>query len=132
MQRPEQTDDRELGLQALTGLRTVPVESPAAEPEPNADGDRTDAGGPFDSEREFRFCKAVVAEPMLPSSRYPALAGMAPKTAQPIRESLLTKGYLREHKIETGRRGRSAICLEPLPAGIAAIAQHLGSGVTEC
>lgn len=132
MQHSEQPNDRELGLQALTTLRTVPVESPAAEPEPNADEHTTEAAGPFDSEREFRFCKAVVEEPMLPSSRYPGLAGMAPKTAQPIRESLVAKGYLREHKIETGRRGRSAICLEPLPAGIAAVAEYLDSGGTKC
>lgn len=75
----------------------------------------------FASEREYRFCKAVVSHPLRPSSAYPRLAGLSPKTAQPIRRRLVSLQFIRERPLDVGSRGRTALLLEPLPAGIAAV-----------
>ena len=79
---------------------------------------------PFASEREYRFCKAVVDHPLKASSTYPKLAGMSSKTAQAVRRSLIEKGYIRGHALDTKGRGRSALVLEVLAAGKAAVSQH--------
>ena len=76
----------------------------------------------FDSDQEFRLCKAVVGHPLQKSSRYPKLAGISAKTAQPLRHALVAKGYIREHTMNSGRRGRNTILLEALPAGANAVA----------
>jgi hypothetical protein len=83
----------------------------------------------FDSEQEFRFCQAVVDHPMQPSSTYHKLAGIGPNTVKPIRQRLIHKGYLREHRIHTGRKGRSTLVLEPLPKGIDAVNEYLIRGI---
>ncbi len=75
----------------------------------------------FASEREYRFCKAVVSHPLRPSSAYPRLAGLSPKTAQPIRRRLVSLQFIREQPLDVGSRGRTALLLEPLAAGIAAV-----------
>lgn len=79
---------------------------------------------PFESPQEHLFCKAVVEHPMQPSSSYPKLAGIGSKSAKPIREKLISKKFIRRHSLDTGRRGRSSILLEPLEAGTAAVRQY--------
>jgi hypothetical protein len=78
----------------------------------------------FTSDQEYLFCKAVCEHPMQPSSSYPKLAGISSKNAKPVREQLVAKGYIREHRLDSGRRGRSTIMLEPLPEGIAATQKY--------
>ena len=48
-------------------------------------------GSLFDSDQEYRFCKAVADHPMQPSSTYPKLAGIAAKSAKRIREKLIAR-----------------------------------------
>jgi hypothetical protein len=79
---------------------------------------------PFSNQQEYRFCRAVVNSPMQPSSTYPKIAGISPKSAKAIREQLIAKGFIREHRLDPGQRGRSALLLEPLPAGQNAVNQH--------
>ena len=79
---------------------------------------------PFSSDQVYRFCRAVANHPMEPSSAYPKLAGVSPKSAKAIRRELTEKGLICEHLMDLGGRGRSAILLEALPAGIAALVQH--------
>lgn len=76
---------------------------------------------PLLNRREFLYCRAVVHNPFLPSSRYPKLAGISPKTAQPIRDRLIVCGLLRTHKQDTSGRGRSSLLIEPLPAALEAV-----------
>ena len=88
--------------------------SPTGEPKPSL----------FQSQQEYLFCKAVVDHPMQPSSSYPKLAGISSKSAKLIRETLLAKKFIRTHSLDTGGRGRSAILLEPLETGMAAVQQY--------
>jgi len=83
----------------------------------------------FDSEQEFLFCKAVADHPMQASSAYPKLAGISSKTATKVRLQLVAKGFIREHTLDSGGRGRSSILLEVLPAGIEAIKEYQGGRV---
>ncbi|MFC1675946.1 hypothetical protein ACFL3G_02650 [Planctomycetota bacterium] len=66
------------------------------------------------SPSEFKFILAVVEHPMCPSSEYAKLAGIGPNTVQRIRPVLIEKGFIKEHKLNTGNRGRSTILIEPL------------------
>jgi len=64
------------------------------------------------SDAELRFLRAVLQHPQKPSSRYARLAGMGTKQAISLRKSLVDRGFLREHIVATGGRGRNAIVLE--------------------
>lgn len=66
------------------------------------------------SEADLRYLIAVVRNPGQPSSTYPHLAGVGARRAQDIRKRLTDEGYLREHCVSTGSRGRTSIVLEPL------------------
>ena len=79
------------------------------------------------SEAERRYLQVVVDHPAQPSSKYPSLAGIGIHQAISIRRILVERGYLREHKVNTGRRGRASIVLEPLPAALAALGLQEGA-----
>jgi len=68
-------------------------------------------------EAELRFLRAVLNHPALPSSHYAKLAGFGAKRAIAIRKELVLGGFLREHKVATGPRGRNAIVLEVTSRG---------------
>ena len=116
-----------MGIASLLALPTVPAEEFANWGKDPLEAKRTPAEsglGPFESEREGRFCKAVVDHPLQPSSSYPKIAGISAKTAQPIRRRLVAAGYIREHTVDSGRRGRSTILLEAQQPGIEAVSQY--------
>lgn len=73
------------------------------------------------TDSEFRYLKAIVDKPMQASSTYPKLAGVSSKTAGKFRKTFVSKGFIKEHKLETGGRGRNTILLEVLTAGIKAV-----------
>ena len=133
------------GLEPLLALPVVCASISTAESDPpnERDGeyeafDRHADGGsnspssnptsPFDSERAYRYCKAVAQDPFKPCSHYPAVAGMSTKTALPIRKSLVNRGWIRERTVNSGGRGRARILLEPTPQGIDAVARHEAMG----
>jgi len=63
----------------------------------------------FDSEKEYRFCKAVVDNPLLNSSEYKKpIINMSSKTAGPIRKILVEKGYIVELKLDS-KKGRGFV-----------------------
>lgn len=70
------------------------------------------------SPSELRLVQAVVKNPMRPSGEYPKLARISPNTFQKVRPGLVDKGFIREHRLESGGRGRNTILLEPLEAAI--------------
>lgn len=70
------------------------------------------------TEPEWRYVRAVVAEPGKASSYYARLAGVNGKRAAEIRRRLIDGGYIREHALATERRGRTAIVIEPLEPAI--------------
>lgn len=63
---------------------------------------------------ELKLLRTIVEHPMRRSSEYAKLAGISPNTLLKIRPSLIKRGFIRENKLETSSRGRSAILLEPL------------------
>ncbi len=128
---------RQTGLGRLESLPVVPALEYFSPPPEGGACDDTGAvahGGvgntepAFADEREFRLLKAVIEAPLRPSSRYPKLAGISTKTAVILRRRLVEKGYLRERTLDTGRRGRSTILLEVLPAGMASVDMHKSKG----
>jgi hypothetical protein len=121
---------RGFGLESLLALPTVRAEEFLnwGRPKTCADeGAARPVKGPFESDREYRFCRAVIEHPFEPSSSYAKLAGISSKIAGPIRKRLVSVGYLREHAVDSARRGRSAVLLELLPAGVAAVAEFESS-----
>ncbi len=81
------------------------------------------AGPPPLSETEIRYLQAIIANKGKPSSVYAKIASISGKRAAEIRKRLVNDGYLREHAVATGQRGRSAIILEPLDRAYEAIGQ---------
>jgi hypothetical protein len=77
---------------------------------------------PILDEAAIRFIKVVLQNPGRPSSAYTRLAGLGAQQAIEIRERLVAAGFLREHRVTTGARGRQAIVLEPMPAAYDAVA----------
>jgi hypothetical protein len=70
---------------------------------------------------EHNFLKSVVDNPGKPSSQYAKASGVSGKRALEIRLRLISEGYLREHTVATGQRGRNAQILEPLDKALAAL-----------
>ncbi len=108
MALPVAVADEFIGWQR-TG-RTATDRSPAA---------ATGNGGVSDV--ELRYIQAVIHNPGAPSSMLPKLARISPKRAQKTRSRLVELGYFREHKVSTGKRGRTAIVLEPLEPALQAV-----------
>lgn len=85
---------------------------------PAADTETNESGL---SNAEIRYIKSVIDHPGKPSSALPKLAHVSSRRAQEIRRHLVDMGYLREHRVSTGKRGRSAVVLEPLEPALQAI-----------
>ncbi len=66
---------------------------------------------------ELRLLKAIVENPMRPSSDYPKLAKTSPNTFQKVRPILIDKRLIREYKLQTVGRGRCTIRLGPTEQG---------------
>ena len=81
---------------------------------------------PVLDEAAMRFLKAVIHNPGQPSSNYARLARLGTKQAVEIRNRLVAAGYLREHPLATGVRGRQSIVLEPTPAALVAVTDNGG------
>ena len=73
------------------------------------------------TDSEFRLLKAIVDNPMLSSSSYVKLARISPNTLKKLRPILIEKGFIVEHIMDSGNRGRSKRVWEPLDAGKQAI-----------
>ncbi len=86
----------------------------------------TTSSSPGLGDVELRYLRAIVDEPGKPSSTYTRKVRIGGKKAADIRKKLVEDGYLREHKVATQARGRSAIVLEPLDPAVAAISQVEG------
>ena len=77
----------------------------------------TDPAKAAASEAELKLLRAIVDNPLRPSSEYPRLARISPNTFQKLRPILISRGLIRERKLETGgHRGRSTLRLEALEA----------------
>ena len=80
------------------------------------------------SEVELRFLDTVIATPGQPSSCYAKAARMNGAAAASVRARLVTLGYLREHPLATGKRGRMSLVLEPLPKALTAVSTQSKTG----
>jgi len=82
----------------------------------------TQPAKPVIDEASLRFLKVVLQNPGRASSAYPRLAGLGAQQALKIRTRLVEAGFLREHRVTTGSRGRQSIVLEPLPPAYEVVA----------
>ncbi len=82
----------------------------------------------FEDEREYRFCKKIIEQPLLPSSQYPKLVGIGIQTAVKIRKKLIAQGYIKERAVDSSGRGRSTLLVEATPAGIEAVDMYEKGG----
>lgn len=116
----------------LDGLESLPVE-PAIGFEnwsPNGSGGSVTPTAEFTtnstvSDAHISYLRAVAEHPGRPSSAFTKIVGISPKRAQAIRKQLIDDGFLREHAVATGARGRTAIVLEPLEPAYALLALQL-------
>ncbi len=117
------TSQNNTGLEALLALPTVAAEEYAAwqpgsssrkaRPRDGISADRP----PALPEAERRLLRTIVENPGGTATSYAKLAHMSPSRAAAARSLLVEKGYIREHRVATGGRGRCAIILEPLAPG---------------
>jgi hypothetical protein len=70
---------------------------------------------------DLRVLEAVIDRPGRPTSEYAKAAGMSGGRAAEIRDRLTDLGYLRQHRLATGQRGRTATVLEPLAPAYEAV-----------
>lgn len=125
-------DDNDLGLDALLVLPVQPArivdihsgQAPIPTNKTETPSQLPASTQPVLSEAELRYLSAVIENPGRPSSAYAALAGMSPKRAMILRKDLLARGYLRQHVMATGQRGREAFVLEPTDAAREVLAQY--------
>jgi len=115
-------------LGPLAGLQYEPATEFFEQACPSATAPTTQATSAFTDERAFRFCRAVVDQPLQPSGEYARLAGVGTQTAVRLRTALVAKGFIREHTLQTGKRGRAAILLDATDAGRTAVTEHLAAG----
>ena len=85
-------------------------QKPSQAPAPTPSG----APQPHLTAAEHRLVHAVVEAPMRRSTEYVKLARMSPNKLQTTRSSLIERGFIREHLLESAGRGRPAKVLEPL------------------
>jgi hypothetical protein len=123
-----------VGHRALEVFRVVPAQEffKKSDTLASSECDARVAVSPFLDDREYRFCKAVVDNPLQASSQYPKLVKISTKTAFTIRQRLIDKGFIRERTLDLARRGRSTILLEASESGIAALALHEQLGHSSC
>jgi len=122
--------DDDQGLGSLDNLPVIPAEEFAdwgTSESPSAP--HTVSGPPpsptsLQSEQEYKFLKAVVDQPMQPSSAYRKLAGIKAELVRPIRQRLLQCGHIRTHVMNIGQRSRTALLLEALPTGKTAVSHY--------
>jgi len=70
---------------------------------------------------EVRFLRAVIDNPAGSSSALPRKLQISARRSIEIRRALIEGGYLREHRVNLGARGRAAIVLEALAPAFEAL-----------
>lgn len=120
--------EAEQSVKALDSLPTVFADEFAHwQPQPVIEVEEsTQSARPKLSELELRYLKAVVAEPNKPSSFYCKTAHINGQRAAQIRQRLITDGFVSEHALSLGIRGRHALVLEPLEPAFAVVATANG------
>lgn len=122
---------RQHGLETLPVVRSEEFDNwPRDEAQPS-DGPvspkvTTGEAGSLDK-AELKYLHAVIRHSGKPSSVYPKLARIGTKKALRIRQRLIELGYLREHQLQTGKKGRAAIVLEPLEKAIRLVGERSSS-----
>jgi hypothetical protein len=105
-------------LISLSHLKVDPVEFTHWSARPRIEVPSQQVPPPLLTDSEYRLLKAIVDNPMLASSQYVKLAKISYNTLSKLRPEFIKKGFVREHPIDSGKRGRSKLILEPLEAGI--------------
>ena len=88
--------------------------------DPAQRGDHTDTHGRSLDEAELAFLRAVIETPGLRTSDLVKRLKMGQRRIIAIRRRLVERGYLREHEVATGGRGRPSVIVEPLEPALRA------------
>ncbi len=121
---PVSDQQADQSLAALSHLKVEPVEFVQWSARPRIDVSSQQPQASTLTDSEYRLLKAIVDHPMLSSSQYVKLAKISPNTLSKLRPELIQRGFIREHEIDSGKRGRTKRMLEPLEAGIKAVQAH--------
>jgi len=111
-------------LKSLDDLDVEPVEFNSWPPVERISVGATNKNTCQLTDSEFRLLKAIVDNPMLPSSHYVKLAKISPNTLSKLRPIFLTKGFIREHVEDSSNHGRSKRIWEPLEIAKQIIAEN--------
>ena len=124
--KPVSDNEADDSLKSLADLTVEPVEFSDWSPTPRITiGDDKKKQPSITSKlspSEFRLLQAIIDHPMLPSSHYVKLARISPNTLRKLRPLLIKKGFIKEHLLESGRRGRRQRIWEPLESAKQAVA----------
>jgi len=112
-------------LNALSHLKVEPVEFTHWSAQPRIEVSPQQSQATMLIESEYRLLKAIIDNPMLSSSQYVTLAKISPNTLRKLRPELIQKGFIREHEVDSGKRGRTKRILEPLELGINAVKAYV-------
>ncbi|HBG25842.1 MAG: hypothetical protein A2Y10_08335 [Planctomycetes bacterium GWF2_41_51] len=77
----------------------------------------TKSPAPFLNDGELKLLKAIVVNPMQPSTDYIKFAGISPNSLAKLRVKLVQQGFIKEHRISNDR-GRPSLLWEPLDKAI--------------
>jgi len=130
MKKLKPVSDREVqdSLKSLASLKVEPVEfthwSSTPTVQINEDAGKTPGNEDQLSDTELKLLRAIVNYPMRPSSDYVKLARVSPNTLRKLRPVLIKKGFIREHLIDSGNRGRSKRIWEPTQAAKEIVADN--------
>lgn len=111
-------------LISLSHLKVDPVEFTHWSSRPRIDVASQAQPSSVLTDSECRLLKAIIDHPLQASSQYVKLAKISFNTLSKLRPELVKKGFIREHPVDSGKRGRSKLILEPLEAGIKAVHTH--------
>jgi hypothetical protein len=129
---PKTVDEEEAGrsIKPLLALPTVPAKgfehwAPHHAVEISCP---TKPSAPRLSAHESAYLNLVIAQPNRPSSFYARATGLNGQRAAQVRQQLIAGGFVREHTVALGVRGRSSIILEPLEPAVEALAAAESKG----
>lgn len=80
------------------------------------------------AEAEWRYLEAVVDGSGQTATQYARAAHLNGQRAAEVRARLVAAGLVREEEVATSPRGRTAIVIRPLEAGLAAVARRRAGG----
>ncbi|RKY07133.1 MAG: hypothetical protein DRP56_06250, partial [Planctomycetota bacterium] len=123
--KPVSNKEADDTLISLSHLKVEPVEFTNWSARPRIEVSCQTSQTAVLTDSEYRLLKAIIDNPMLSSSQYVKLAKISPNTLSKLRPGFIQRGFIREHEVDSGKRGRSKRVLEPLETGVKAVKAYV-------